>query len=73
MRWGTVAKIPRAGGRSNLSCTPNVRITAAKEPSALAEWGGVGPGEAGVSASDKGRAEAARDWTFVTVFCGESA
>jgi hypothetical protein len=40
VRWGTVGKIPRAGVRSNLSCIPCVRITAAKEPRA----GSVGPG-----------------------------
>ncbi len=40
MRWGTVRKIPRAGVRSNLSCIPCVRITAAKEPRTAP----VGPG-----------------------------
>jgi hypothetical protein len=53
-----VAKIPRAGVLSNLSCTPCVRITAAKEP-----WGGFvgsggdpGWGQVGIQADPSGAA-----------------
>ncbi len=44
--WGPVAKIPLGGVRSNLSCSPCVRITAAKEPSGcpVGPSGGAGGG-----------------------------